>query len=42
LCKGCARTIEEISAWRRFSPDERRRIMAELPRRHSRVAGVIG
>lgn len=33
LCFGCFRTPEEIGAWRSLSPEERRRIMAELPHR---------
>ena len=33
LCTGCLRTIEEITAWSRFSPEERRSIMAALPSR---------
>jgi uncharacterized protein len=33
LCVGCGRTLAEIEGWIRFSPDERARIMAELPRR---------
>jgi predicted Fe-S protein YdhL (DUF1289 family) len=33
LCLGCRRTGEEIAAWSRLDPEERRRIMAELPGR---------
>ena len=33
LCVGCARTIDEIGAWSRMSPEARRLIMAELPDR---------
>lgn len=33
MCEGCGRTIAEIASWSRLSPEERRRIMAELPRR---------
>jgi predicted Fe-S protein YdhL (DUF1289 family) len=33
LCTGCLRTIDEITAWSRMSPDERREVMAELPAR---------
>jgi predicted Fe-S protein YdhL (DUF1289 family) len=32
-CVGCGRTLAEIEGWTRFSAAERRRIMAELPRR---------
>jgi uncharacterized protein len=30
ICTGCLRTIDEIGAWSRMSPDDRARIMAEL------------
>jgi predicted Fe-S protein YdhL (DUF1289 family) len=33
LCVGCGRTLTEIANWLALSPAERRRIMAELPRR---------
>ncbi len=33
LCVGCGRTLAEIEAWIRLSPEERAGIMAELPRR---------
>ena len=33
LCEGCGRTEQEITRWFRFSEEERRRIMAELPER---------
>ncbi len=32
-CVGCYRTIDEISAWSRLTPAERRDIMAALPAR---------
>ena len=31
LCVGCYRSIEEIGAWSRLSPEARQGIMAELP-----------
>lgn len=37
LCIGCLRTLEEIGAWGRLDEAERRRIMAELPRRSNLV-----
>ena len=37
LCVGCHRSIEEISAWSRLTPDERRAILADLPLRASRL-----
>lgn len=33
ICLGCNRTIDEIAAWSRITPEERARIMAELPER---------
>ena len=33
LCTGCLRTIDEIGAWSRLSPEARREVMAELPGR---------
>ncbi|HKL45156.1 MAG TPA: DUF1289 domain-containing protein [Roseovarius sp.] len=33
LCTGCLRTIDEITAWSRMSPEARRAVMAELPSR---------
>jgi predicted Fe-S protein YdhL (DUF1289 family) len=37
LCVGCGRTLAEIAAWSRCSPEERRRIMAVLPQRLCRL-----
>jgi predicted Fe-S protein YdhL (DUF1289 family) len=33
LCIGCGRSLAEIEGWMRMRPDERVRIMAQLPRR---------
>ena len=33
LCTGCLRTLDEIAAWSRLTPEARRRIMDELPAR---------
>lgn len=33
LCKGCARTLEEIARWASYDSATRTRIMAELPTR---------
>ena len=38
ICVGCYRSIDEISAWSRLTPDARRSIMAELPNRAPRLA----
>jgi predicted Fe-S protein YdhL (DUF1289 family) len=37
LCLGCHRTLAEIGGWIRLPEAERDRIMAELPRRRSRI-----
>lgn len=37
ICTGCLRTIEEIGIWTRMSPDDRRKVMAELPSRASQI-----
>jgi predicted Fe-S protein YdhL (DUF1289 family) len=37
LCAGCGRTLAEIAGWIGFTPDERRRIIAELPGRLARM-----
>lgn len=33
LCTGCARSIDEITAWSRLSHEARRAVMADLPNR---------
>lgn len=38
LCVGCLRSLDEIAMWSVMTPDERRRIMAELPGRSGRIA----
>ncbi|RVT81570.1 DUF1289 domain-containing protein [Rhodobacteraceae bacterium CCMM004] len=38
ICTGCFRSLDEIAAWGRMTPDERRRVMAELPTRAPRLA----
>jgi len=37
LCTGCLRSIDEIAAWSRMSPEERKTVMAELPSRAGQV-----
>ncbi len=37
ICIGCYRSIEEIGSWSQLSPDERRKIMVDLPDRAPRV-----
>jgi uncharacterized protein len=32
-CVGCGRTLKEIAQWSRFTPQERRAIMDQLPAR---------
>lgn len=38
ICVGCLRSIDEITAWSRMTPEVRREIMAELPSRAPRLA----
>jgi len=40
LCMGCLRSIDEIAAWTRMSPEERRRIMDTLSERAARIRPV--
>lgn len=35
LCLGCARSIDEITAWSRMTPEARRLVMAVLPEREA-------
>lgn len=37
ICTGCLRSIDEIGAWGRLSPQERRDIMDQLPSRRGRL-----
>lgn len=37
ICAGCYRTVDEIAAWSRMAPEERARIMGELPERAPRL-----
>jgi predicted Fe-S protein YdhL (DUF1289 family) len=38
ICTGCLRSIDEITAWSRMTPDVRRAIMATLPARAPQLA----
>lgn len=38
LCTGCLRTIDEITAWGRMAPEDRRAIMKLLPERKPMIA----
>jgi len=42
VCLGCQRTLDEIARWSQMAPEERRRIMADLPLRGLRAAGGSG
>lgn len=37
ICAGCYRTIDEITAWARMTPEGRRAVMADLPERALRL-----
>jgi uncharacterized protein len=41
-CVGCLRTIEEIIAWGRATPEDQRRIWALLPARREAAAPLHG
>ncbi len=36
-CTGCLRTIDEIGAWSRMTPEERRTVMADLEARKAQL-----
>ena len=36
-CRGCCRTLDEISSWTRYTPGERRRVMEALSLRRAAV-----
>ena len=38
LCTGCLRSIDEIARWSAMSPEERGRVMAELPARRGQLS----
>jgi predicted Fe-S protein YdhL (DUF1289 family) len=40
LSMGCYRSIDEIAAWTRMTPEARRAVLADLPSRAPRVAPV--
>jgi len=42
FCLGCGRTIDEIAQWTTLSDAERKRVMAELPRRLAAMANTAG
>jgi predicted Fe-S protein YdhL (DUF1289 family) len=33
LCTGCLRSIDEITRWSKMTPEDRSKVMAELPTR---------
>jgi predicted Fe-S protein YdhL (DUF1289 family) len=37
LCRGCGRTLDEITQWAALTDSARTRIMAELPQRLARL-----
>ena len=38
ICTGCYRTIDEITQWSKMTPEDRTRVMDELPARAPRLA----
>ncbi len=41
-CLGCGRTLKEIASWTRYSAEERRAIMDQLPARLEAMAMAEG
>jgi hypothetical protein len=41
-CRGCWRTLDEISFWTRLAAEERKRVMQCLPARRAIAAGTTG
>jgi uncharacterized protein len=39
-CRGCGRTIDEISQWLRLAREEKQRILAALPARRQGQVGA--
>jgi predicted Fe-S protein YdhL (DUF1289 family) len=39
-CCGCYRTLDEISFWIRYTPEERKRVMQHLQARRAVAAGI--
>lgn len=37
ICTGCLRSIDEITAWSKMTPEARKAVMAELPTRAPRL-----
>jgi len=38
ICVGCLRTGDEIAVWSRMTPDDRSKVMADLPARRPLLA----
>ncbi|MGE0386416.1 MAG: DUF1289 domain-containing protein [Gammaproteobacteria bacterium] len=38
-CDGCWRTLDEVAGWLRFTDDERRAVLAQLPARRRAACG---
>lgn len=41
LCRGCLRTLPEITGWGKSSPDERLLILANIERRRAELSQLI-
>ena len=39
-CRGCYRTLDEISFWVRYTPEVRKRVMQQLQARRAVAAGA--
>jgi predicted Fe-S protein YdhL (DUF1289 family) len=38
FCAGCARTLDEIASWSRYSDDEKRAVLARIASRRAMLA----
>ena len=36
-CRGCARTVEEIANWMRYTPEQREEVWTRLPARRAQL-----
>ena len=41
ICTGCYRSVSEIAKWRQWSPETRRAVLEELPRRREMLRDSV-
>lgn len=42
LCRGCLRSVDEIAAWSRLTPEARRSVLRRVAERRRRAADAAG